>query len=523
MSGPDERLDTIGDYPSGVLLIFIGVALLMSVFLVALDMTIVATAIPRITDEFKSIDEVGWYGSAFFLTLAAFQSTWGKLYRYCNLKFSFLIAGLIFELGSLMCGIAKSSTTLVAGRAITGFGAAGLFGGSYTIIAFIASPEKRPAYTGLVGTAYAIASVAGPLLGGVFTDTISWRWCFLINLPIGGVALGLILLLFKPPTSARPTEAPLREIILQLDLPGTIIVLACLLCFLLATQWSGVTRTWDSPNVIAVWVSFAGLLLAFILIQIRQQERAALIPRILRQRALAGVCAFAFFQNGTNFLVTYYLPIYFQVIMGATAAQSGIYNFPLIVGSCVCAALSGILIVRIGYYTPFMAFGSALFLVGAGLLYTLDINTPLKYSIGYQVILGVGQGIGIQMAVITAQAYSRVQDLSASTAIVLFFQMMGGTVCVSMGQSTFSNRLVKDLASRAPWINAESVLGTGTTELRTAFPAGDVRLILESYMFGLRDTFALSAALTGCSFVASWVAPIRSIKSLGEADTSISV
>jgi hypothetical protein len=287
---------------------------------------------------------------------------------------------------------------------------------------------------------------------------------FFINLPIGGIALGLILLLFKPPSSAKPVAASWKEIFLQLDLPGTFVILASLVCFLLATQWSGVTRAWDSPSVIALWALFGGLVLAFIAIQIWQKERAALVPRILGQQAIAGVCAFAFLydpsskvqlilvltgptsQNGTNFLVTYYLPLYFQAIDGASATQSGIYNLPLILGSCefhlyyppcvpprtfpspdteltipqgLCAALSGILIVRVGYYTPFMVFGSALFMIGAGLLYTLNISTPLAYTIGYQVLLGVGQGIGIQMAVITGQAYSRPEDLSATTAIVL--------------------------------------------------------------------------------------------------------
>lgn len=191
-----------------------------------------------------------------------------------------------------------------------------------------------------------------------------------------------------------------------------------------------------------------------------------------------------------------------------------------------------------------MVIGSALFLVSAGPLNTLDVDTPLAPALGYQMILGVGQGIGIQMAIITGQAYSRPEDLSAATAIVLcksslplrrttttrpspwpllaeakantVFQMMGGTVCVSMGQSAFSNRILSNLASNAPGIDAARVLATGASELRSAFPPDQVGLILESYMDGLRVTFALSAALTGCSFLASWVAPIRSIKQLDD-------
>ena len=164
------------DYPSSIALAFIVIALVLSIFLVALDMTIVATAIPQITTEFNSLDQVGWYGSAFFLTIASFQSTWGKAYKYFPLKSTFLLCIIIFELGSLISGVAQSSPALIAGRAITGVGAAGIASGVYTIIAFSTPPRQRPAYTGLLGATYSVSSVIGPLLGGVFTSQISWRW-----------------------------------------------------------------------------------------------------------------------------------------------------------------------------------------------------------------------------------------------------------------------------------------------------------------------------------------------------------
>lgn len=175
-TGEGEPPGALEEYPSGVRLWLIMVAMLMSIFLIGLDMTIVATAIPSITDEFQGLSDVAWYGSVFFMTIGSFQPMWGKIYKYFSLKYSYLTAIIIFEVGSLVCGVAPSSDTFIVGRAISGIGAAGIASGSYTIVGFITNAKRRPLFTGIIGAMFGTSTVLGPLLGGVLTGEASWRW-----------------------------------------------------------------------------------------------------------------------------------------------------------------------------------------------------------------------------------------------------------------------------------------------------------------------------------------------------------
>ncbi|KAF5343441.1 hypothetical protein D9758_011823 [Tetrapyrgos nigripes] len=514
-----QNQEEVTEYPKGARLGLIVLALCLSVFLMALDNTIVATAIPKITDHFQSLDDVGWYGSAYLLTTAGFQLLFGKFYTFFSIKWVYIVAIGFFELGSLICGVAPTSDALIVGRAIAGIGAAGIFSGALIIIAHAVPLQQRPMFTGIIGAMYGLASVAGPLLGGVFTDKVTWRWCFYINLPIGGVTLAVIAVFLESPR--RHNKVDWREGLRKFDSWGTLVFIPAIVCLLLALQWGGTKYPWKNGRIIALLVIFGILIIVFIGIQIWKQDDATVPPRIFKQRSILASSWFAFCIGGSFFVMVYYIPIWFQAIKGVSAVRSGIDNLPMILGVVISSLIAGGVISATGYYTPWMILSSILAAIGSGLISTFATDTPSSKWIGYQALYGLGIGAGMQQPLMAAQTVLPLADVPSGTAIIVFAQTVGGAIFISIAQNVFSNKLASGLTSQVPDIDPSIVVTTGATGLKDVISSNLLPAVLKVYNTALVDAYYVSVAMAAMTIFGSLAVEWKSVKKSGNGGAAM--
>lgn len=284
-SDEGENHETVEpQYAEGFKLFLIMLSINMAALLTALEIGIISTAIPQITDEFHSLSDVGWYGSATFFIVAATSASWGKLYKYCNAKWVFLSSMAFFMIGSVPAAAAPNSESVIVGRTIQGLGIAGSMSGSIIVINFVSHPRKHPMLIGIWTGVFMISTILGPIIGGAFTSGVSWRWCFWINLPLAVPVIALLLLFLHIPDHIKTAPATWKEIMMQLDLPGLMTLLASLVCLTLAMQWGGQTKAWSDGSVIATVILFPVLFLGFILVEYLRGARAMIPLRLLKPR-----------------------------------------------------------------------------------------------------------------------------------------------------------------------------------------------------------------------------------------------
>ena len=275
----------------------------------------------------------------------------------------------------------------------------------------------------------------------------------------------VILFALKPTPPAAP-GLTIRQQLAKLDLLGEFFLFPCLICLLLALQWGGSTYAWSSWRIILLFVLFGVCLIAFIVTEISTQETATIKIRVIKNRSVISAMWFMFCLASTMLLLIYYLPIWLQAIKGKSAVNSGIDTIPLVLSLTIGSTLSGQLVSRLGYYTPFTMASSCLISIGAGLISTFKVNTSTGMWIGYQIILGFGIGLGLQHGPIAVQTVLEPKDVPMGVSLVFFCQQLGGAIFVSVGQNVFDNKLIAGLTSVVKGLDPHTIVNTGATDLR---------------------------------------------------------
>ncbi|OAL43139.1 MFS general substrate transporter [Pyrenochaeta sp. DS3sAY3a] len=489
----------------------------LSFFLVALDRMIIATAIPAITNRFNSIEDIGWYGSAYMLTCAICNPLFGKIYQLYDTKWAFLISIVIFELGSALCGAAPSSVALIVGRAIAGIGAAGITSGAIMVIVPLVPLRKRPVYTSFFGMAFGVSSILGPVIGGTFTDSphLTWRWAFYINLPIGAFTMLAVLFFLRLPP--RPVEKlSLIAQLKRLDPLGLFFFAPSMVCLILALQWGGTAEPWSSPRIIALLVVFAVTFIAFLVVEWKMPETAMAPKRVVLNRSVGGSMLFTFLLSGGMMSAVYYITIWFQAAQGQSAMQSGIRTIPMVLSLVLFGIVTAVITQKIGYYVPAMLISPVLASIGGGLLSTLTPSAGKGMWIGFQVLYGLGIGAGAQTANLAAQTVLARSDVALGTSMMFFVQQLGGSVFLAVGQNIFARALVKRLAGIAG-LDAQRIVATGATELHKTVPPDAIDVVIDAYSYSLTRVFLLTAALSAAMIIGALMVEWRSIKGKGEA------
>ncbi|KAF7358423.1 Major facilitator transporter-like protein [Mycena venus] len=505
---PSEHSDTI---LTGRRLAVAFLAILLSQALTALDQTILATALPRIASDFDSFSLQGWVATSFILSQTVFILFHGQLLRIYPAKWILVGSIILFEAGSVLCSVAQNVQQLIAGRTISGPGAAGIFVAMLQVVAQITRLEDRPRLFGLFGANFALASVVGPLLGGAFSRTMlpGGIWCFYINLPLGGVSIVGVILLLKaaPPLGSDPSQRSPRDILrqtLRLDFLGAVLIAGAVTCLILALQWGGNTKPWGDRAVI-ICFAFAGVLVsAFITWEIYMGERAMTPTTIYKSRSVWAILAYCFLTRFSFLLFSYYIPILYQAVRHRSATQSGIDLLPFMLSVVLTVIAAGQIIGKTGYLWPFLLVAPFFLAIGSALLYTLTASSSSAKIIGFQILVGIGTGMGMQNSLLAIQVEFRDTPhlIGQATSMATFAQFLGGTLGLGVAEPVFASELAKFLQKYAPATPAQ-IVKESPTAIYTELPVALIPGVVRSYTAALKIVFVLGVPVAGFALLSA--------------------
>jgi EmrB/QacA subfamily drug resistance transporter len=437
-----------------ILVIFSG--LMAGMLLAALDGTIVATAMPTIVGDLGGIQHYSWPATAYLLTTTVATPLYGKLSDLYGRKLLFQAAIVIFIVGSVLCGLSQSMLQLIGARGIQGIGAGGLMAMAFAILGDVISPRQRGRYTGYLGSVFAFASVVGPFLGGFLVDSLSWRWVFLVNVPVGLAALGITSAVLKLPVVRRDHA---------IDWVGAALLVGGVTSLLLGLVWGGTEYAWSSPTIRGLLAGFAACLAVFLWWESRTPE--PILPlRLFRNRVFTVSTVLSLIIGAAMYGALMFLPLFLQVVTGASATNSGLLLLPLMAGMMTTSIVSGRVIAHTGRYKKWPVGGTAVAAVGMVFLSTMDENTTRLESSLYMLLLGLGVGMVMQVLILAAQNAADFGDMGVVTSAVNFFRSLGGVVGVAVFGAIMSATLLPALAERIP------------PEVQAAGASGDVSQLL---------------------------------------------